>query len=77
MKLLRDRILPAIEPGSLSGPNMRRAEKLCGGRRGLSKVLEFGTGLTDKFELVGQLRCVSKFIVLCQQLYGRRGARCQ
>eukprot|EP00971_Amphidinium_carterae_P296074 5880998-Amphidinium_carterae.4 len=80
VSIIRDRLLPHVEPAALSAANMRKAEKTYSGKRGLLRILEYATGISEGLELVGRLRCLSQltgFLVERSKLRGSRAARFQ
>ena len=76
LAIIRDRLLPHIEAGALSSANMRRAEKLHSGKRGLLRILELATGIPEGMELTGRLRCLHELTTYCEQRAAERGHRC-
>lgn len=74
--MLRDKVLPAIEPVALSAANLRASEKLLGGKEGLLHIIEFATGLCGDLGLIGRLRCLRELLALCTERNLLRGRRC-
>eukprot|EP00971_Amphidinium_carterae_P140792 2789824-Amphidinium_carterae.2 len=72
---LRDRMLPALCPFSLSSANLRAHERKLGGRSGFMQLFEFVTGLTEDFVIGGVFGTFGDFTQYAQLMAAQRGDR--
>lgn len=75
--VLRDKVLPFIEPTVLSSANIRSLKDgVHSSKPGLLKYLEFATGWRLDMAIVGKIRCVNQLKAAAKEQAVRRGRRC-
>lgn len=73
---LRDTLLPGLGEATLSAPNLRSIkDREHASKSGLLRYLEFCTGLSGDFALVGKLRCMVQLQTFCKDRSVARGRR--
>lgn len=74
--VIRDKLLPAVEPLHLSTAKLRSSrDASLSSKHGLLALLEFATGLTPDFLLAGRFKCENRLVALCQRRALDRGRR--